>query len=421
VTAGSSPFRLRVLWISFHRIARYEEVSALLRAGFEVVPTTGEYAAFPNAVELPEERDPLHPPWRATCTIPAEVLTVVRDLRAYEDPKAIPPEVIDALDRWFDVVWVGTFPALAHELLRSYRGAVVLRPYGGFPYTRSLGWLPARGRALDRLASSARYAFCPALPYQALIEDPRLSRRETFWPACVTPSRLGHRWAAEASEPAVCEVMGLIDRYRAPIYGRFLAEYGDLPLRIFGQNPPGGPAGDDPRIMGKLDDDAFFGGIARCRVMLYAGLGWKYHLHYHPLEALMMGVPVVYSSSSAIAHTALWMGVDRELLREAGMCDGPAEARALCRRLVDDPKEAVALSARQELLRRIYRPEPWDGVPRDLVLSVARAAAYDRGQRDPIVDRPPAAGLGEGLVRLPRWIAGFGRRSWARLRGSWQS
>ncbi len=100
------------------------------------------------------------------------------------------------------------------------------------------------------------------------------------------------------------------------------------------------------------------------------------------------------------------------------MCDGPAEARALCRRLLDDAGEAVALSARQEVLRRIYRPEPWDGVPRELVLSVARAAAYDRSHRDPVVDRPPPAGLGTGLVRLPRWIAGLGRRSWARLRGS---
>jgi len=407
--------RPRVLWLSSHRTARFEEVSALLRAGAEVVPTTGEYGAFPNAVELPEERDPLHPPWRLTCTVPPAVLRVVRDLRAYEDHKAIPPAVVEALDRWFDVVWVGTFSTLALELLRRYRGAVVLRSYGGFPYTTSLGSLPIRNVALGVFGASERYAFCPALPYQALIEDPRLSRRETFWPACVTPSRLGHRWAGAASDAAACEVMGLIARYRAPEYARFVAAYGDLPLRVFGQNPRGGPTGDDPRIVGTLDDDPFFSGIAGCRVMLYTGLGWKYHLHYHPLEALMMGVPVIYSSSSAIAQTAMWMGASGDALREAGMCDSPAEVHALASRLLRDPQEAVAVSERQEILRAIYRPEPWDGVPREMLASVARAAAYWRNHRDSIVDRPPVASLADIFERVPRRAGELARQGWARL------
>lgn len=407
--------RLRVLWMSFHRTARFEEVSALLRAGAEVVPTTGEYGAFPNAVELPEERDPLHPPWRLTCTVPPDVLRVVRDLRAYENHKAIPPAVVEALDRWFDVVWVGTFSTLALELLGRYRGTVVLRPYGGFPYTMSLGSLRNRNRALAVFGASERFAFCPALPYQALIEDPRLSRRETFWPACVTPSRLGHRWAGASSDAVACEVMGLIDRYRAPEYARFVSAFGDLPLRIFGQNPRGGSTGDDPRIVGTLDDDPFFGGIAGCRVMLYTGLGWKYHLHYHPLEALMMGVPVIFLSSSAIAHTAMWMGASRDALRAAGMCDTPVEAHALASRLLRDPHEAVAVSERQEILRTIYRPEPWDGAPRELLASIARAAAYSRDHRDPVVDRPPASSLADVFGRVPRRAGELARRAWARL------
>jgi hypothetical protein len=408
---------LRVLWISPHRTARFEEVSALLRTGAEVVPTTGELAAFPNAVELPEERDPLHPPWRATCTVPPEVLRVVREFGAYERPEALAASVVERLDAWFDVVWVGTFSRLALELLRRYRGAVVLRPYGGYPYTAALGPLPARNRALDFLATSERYAFCPALPYQSLTEDPRLARREAFWPACVTASRMGHRWAGRGSERVAGEVIGLIDRYRSAEYARFVADFGDLPLRVFGQNPRGGARGDDPRIAGTLDDDAYHRGIAACRVMIYAGLGWKYHLHYHPLEALMMGVPVLFFAGSALAHTALWMGVPREALREAGMCDSPPEARALARRLLDDPGAAEALSARQEVLRALYRPEPWDGVPRDLLAGLARSAAYVRDHRDPERDRPPPATWSGAVRRSPRRALQALAAGWARLRG----
>ncbi|ACG74375.1 hypothetical protein AnaeK_3154 [Anaeromyxobacter sp. K] len=405
--------RPRVLWVSFHRTARYEEVTALLRCGAEVIPTSGTSAEFPNALEPSEDRDPLAPPWRASCSVPADVLELIRPFAQYQRPEQLPQAVIEALNRWIDVIWVGTYSRSVVELLRRFRGGVVLRAYGGYPYSASLGRWPARTRALDLLATTERYAFCPALPYQATVEDVRLTRNETFLPACVTPARLPHRWAGRDSEAMACEVISLIGRYRRQEYARFTASFGDLPVRILGQNPPGGEDGRDPRIVGTLDDEPFYGAIARSRLMIYAGLGSRHHLHYHPLEAVTMGVPVVLFRSSALAQMALHLGASDQALRLAGMCDSTEEARALAQRMLAHVEEALAISHRQDIFRRIFGPARWDRVLGALLLRLAAPGAVRRSlPEERHEERPFGSPIDGSAARsVARSVArGVGRR-----------
>jgi hypothetical protein len=229
--------------------------------------------------------------------------------------------------------------------------------------------------------------FCPALPYQGLVEDPRLSRSETYWPACVTASRLGHRWLGAASEAYACETISLIERYRRPVYEQYIGNFGVLPLRILGQNEVGGPE-HDPRVVGTLADDAYYQAIASSRLMLYAGLGTKYHLHYHALEALAMGVPLVFFDSSALAHICLFAGHDRRGLRDLGMCGSVAEARDLAAHLLASPEAACELSARQVAISTIFEPSAWDAVVGHLVNKIGQRERYRKRYVDP-EDQPP--------------------------------
>jgi SAM-dependent methyltransferase len=386
-----TPRRKRILWVCRHRIARFEEVGALLRSGAEVIPVAGELQEFPNAVQIKEEEDPLYPRWRPSCSIPSEVVQALREYDYFRTPNQPDREIVRLLDRFIDIVWVGTFSPVAVGLLRAYRGTVVLRTYGGYPYTAALGPWPMREPALQLLASSDRFVFCPSLPYQGLVEDPRLAKGETYWPACVTASRLGHVWAGRESEPFACETISLIERYRRQVYERYVANFGALPLRIFGQNAVGGPS-HDPRVIGTLPDDAYNQAIASCRLMLYAGLGTKYHLHYHVLEAMAMGVPVVFFDTSALAHVCLFAGLPRRELRALGMCASVAEARALSTRLLQSPEAASELSARQDSIRSIFQPAAWDGVVANLVGQIGQRARYRSQYADP-TDRPPESNL----------------------------
>jgi hypothetical protein len=398
------PFR--ILWLFRHRTARHEEAGALVRTGAEVIPIAGVLDAFPNAVELPERDDPWYPTWRNACTVPEADLRKIREHDYYRDPDRLPDELVEALNRSVQMIVVGTFPRIALALLRRFRGTVVLRPYGGYPYTRSLGILPTRNAALDLFARSERYVWCPILPYQSLVEDPRLTRNELYWPAAVSSERLGAAWARERSEPVACEVISLIDRYRSEVFARFASRYGDLDIRVFGQNPKRGARGDDPRIVGTLPDAAYYAGIASCRVMIYEGLATKYHLHYHALEALMMGVPVLFFRHSAISQTALFEGVDPGVLRRAGMCESVSEMRERAAALLADAAAAVALSEAQELIRDLYRPARSDDVARALVERVSRREGYLREHADPAKDRPPPGGVRGFISEAASGIAG---------------
>lgn len=407
MSAAAASNRVRILWLFQHRTARHEEVGALLREGFEVIPISGESRDFPNPVSLPEEADPWSRPWRGSCSVQAEDLRLLRDFD-YGAPRPLPGPIVDALNRSVDAVLVGTFSPVAYRVLRSgFRGVVVLRPYGGYPYSGALGWWLPREVRLRWLAACDRYYWCPAIPYQSLIEDPRLTRGETFWAPTVSEERLGATWSSSRSEPAICEVISLISVYRRDEYARFLQRYGALPLRIFGQNPRGGHSGNDARIVGTLPDAEYYSGIASCRAMLYAGLGSKYHLHYHAIEALAMGVPLVFFGDSALAHTARYFGAGEERLRAMGMVTTPEEATALARGLLDDPGRAAELSERQRELRELYAPARWDRVIGDLLRSAVALRRYRdvHGERSDVPPARGAAGLARGALTVARRLA----------------
>ncbi len=401
--AGSSP--VRILWLFQHRTARYEEVQALLREGFEVIPIAGELKDFPSAVTLPEDADPWTPPWRETCSVAPADLAILRDFD-YHAPRSLPDAVVDALNRSVDAVLVGTFTPIAYRILRSgFRGIVILRPYGGYPYSAALGrWLAREGR-LRWLAECDRYFWCPAIPYQSMVEDSRLTRGEIFWAPTVSAERLGTTWSGRGSEPAICEVISLITTYRRREYARFVELYGALPLRIFGQNPRGGESGTDERIVGTLPDAEYYSGIASCRAMVYAGLGSKYHLHYHAIEALMMRVPLVFFADSALAHTARYFGASEQRLQTMGVVSTPDEASTLASGLLRDAGRAIALAENQQELRELYAPVRWDSIIGNFIRSAVALPRYRRAHATR-TDVPPPRGAGA----LARGVATAARR-----------
>ncbi len=368
--------KLRILWVFRHRTARYEEVNALLQVGVEVIPIAGELEAFPNAIQLKEEQDPWYPQWRTTCTINEQDVNILREFDYFHDQNNLPQKIISLLNRWIDIIIVGTFSRLAYTFIRSFKGTVVLRPYGGYPYTASLGPWFIRNPELNRLAASDRYVWCPALPYLGLIEDSRLTRNELFWPATVTKARLGHEWKAERSDTVVCEVISLIQRYRNKVHQQFMDNYGNLPLRIYGQNPKNGVRGNQSEIVGTLSDYDYYAGIASCRLMIYEGLGSKYHLHYHVIEALLMRVPVLFFYNSVLAHIALYLGMSLEELRNTGMCKNADEARIRASDFLRDPELAVLLSEAQEPIRKYFYPENWHTVMSGFIENVKRKESY---------------------------------------------
>jgi hypothetical protein len=89
-----------------------------------------------------------------------------------------------------------------------------------------------------------------------------------------------------------------------------------------------------------------------------------------------------------VAHIALYLGWSRRELHDAGMCASADAARTRAARLLDSVDAACALSAGQEGLRAIFRPEASDGVLDGLLTQLGRNLRYHERYAD-AGDGPP--------------------------------
>ncbi len=370
---------LRMLWAGYHRVARFEEVNSFLRAGVEVVPVAGTHAELPNAQDPPESEDPLYPRWQGTCTAPSDVVYKIRNGIYAAEPPRFPGCLRDEINRWFDVILVTSFTRVVAEVLNWFQGQVILRAYGNYPYSGVLRPGTVRGEAaLFRLAACDRFIFCPAMPYLGLHEDPRVTRNEHYVQAGVSPERLPEKWRGRKSAPIACDVISLIGKYRQKEYQDFLRVMDGVPLRILGINPPGGPAGSDLRIAGAMEDALYYQSMASSRVLPYLGLNTKLHLHYHPIEAMLMGLPVLFVADGSIAHMARYHHFTEEDLVAAGMCSNTHDMATRTRRLVESADEALNLSLQQTKLRSIFNRACMDQQISSLADKLRYRAWYSR-------------------------------------------
>ena len=49
-----------------------------------------------------------------------------------------------------------------------------------------------------------------------------------------------------------------------------------------------------------LDDDEYYRGIATCKCLFYHSIEER-HLHYHPLEAIVIGIPIIFFEQSLLS------------------------------------------------------------------------------------------------------------------------
>jgi hypothetical protein len=391
MTESSRARPFRILWICSHRTHRYEEVSLFLRAGAEIVPIKAPNHEFPNAIDPDEETDPLYPNWRRFNSIPEPELTRIRAIDYYKQYADLSAVDKDLLNKWIDMVIVASYTKILVSFLDWFTGFLMLRAFGGYPYSGVLQPETRFGRrTLNKIAETDRYFWSPNIPYLSAIEDGRITRSEIIIPVTVSRDRYSSEWAARDSDHHICEVISLIERYRAPVYADYVQAYGQLPLKIFGLNPKSGSLANDSRVVGTLSDEQYYPQITRCRAMLYEGLNSPYHIHYHALETLMMKVPLIFFSGGSIAHIARYYGESDEHLREAGMCSSRDEAIRLADACINDLEFALQLSERQEFLRKCFAPEKAEHAVADFVQNVKLKRNYFREHRH---NRPKRSSL----------------------------
>lgn len=339
-----------LLWCSSHSTLAEEEIPLLLEAGFRVIPLLTDFWTFETKLEIDDQ---LCSDWKATVGLPMETVRRLQTIKFCADmgQNEFDPQEIAWLNEFVDVIYVTVLPNLAMRLAPVFKGTVIFRPFGHGHlnnYTRIAEHLKGD---LSTLADCPNFMWVPILTSLQEPEDPRLCVNANHLGAFVSPSRLGSaRWSAAASQPYVVETIPRIQKqpYYMDIYQQYRQNHGELPLKILGGNPVAGGPLEDPSIVGFLDDNAYFQAAAQARVSIYHGTS-RQHVHYHPIEFMALGVPVLFHKDSAFVGEGERYGLTRADLVEAGMYSSVAEANSMARAALDDAKVAEAWSIKQRV------------------------------------------------------------------------
>jgi hypothetical protein len=326
----------RVIYIVNHKTLLPAEVPILRSLGYSVfVPKR-----VPN---VPDYRSALvEYGYDVELKIPDEALAVLNLHHFYE--REWSPTLTLILNRYFEVLVtsVSAYTAPLFEAVRKFNGGVVARVFGREKPERYTSFFEGSGDTtlLERVeAMGNRFIFGQGFNNLAEIEDVRLCDRARTLTVAVPETIWKRRGSWTGGEQKILLLCPNIrdSSYYGAIYSDLKTTFGTLPHWIFGRQniPP-----DDPAVLPYMTDSELLKLYGRAMVLAYPSVE-KRHIHYSPIEAMIVGTPVLYRNGGMLDHLA-----GRRL---PGCCDSNEEMREKARRLLSaDMKLQGAIQESQE-------------------------------------------------------------------------
>ncbi len=375
----------RVLWILNHTTLMEWEVPMLLAEGFEVfVPKVLPVGPNGRTATVTDAYD-------SSLSIPADDLAWLNTVNFYDAPLC--RRTAETINRHFNVaIAASIYPGL-YYLMRCFAGKIFMRAFGhagDFDYESATATIPfdsldrssytplsawpgrLAARLRDRLPITDRPTFHNvvmnemtrvrdrlylAAAYEQIIdhERPFLRRRSVFMPLALPESllRADDTWTGgEDRLLFICPNIDQIDYYRR-IYLRFREELGMFPSWIAGRQDLAGVdaplSTEDGGILGYVSRERLDELLRRCYCMFYHSQEPR-HLHYHPLEAIAIGMPLVYMAGGLLEPLG---GPD-----QPGLCRSYDEAREKITRLRSgDEALRAAIRTQQKAILAHFDPE----------------------------------------------------------------
>lgn len=374
----------RVCWLLNHTTLMEAEVPLLLEMGYEVfVPKQVNATMECRTASIDYQYD-------SSLSIPAADLDVLNRFNFYQEHWN--EHVINLLNKHFEMAIVPFIIPTLYNMIRSFRGKMLLRvfgvagdldyeslaKYGDELVSKAEGSLPiykrffaTARRSLSKfrlrrnfrcfsLLGSEIYAkrtrIWLAPSYQEIIEHegPLFRDRAVYLPLGLGDSlaSLEDTWVGGLNKILfVCPNVNQSEYYRQ-IYRSFIGKFGHLPYSIGGRQDLGEAQLEnpisDPSIVGFQERKDYNLMLTRYQVMYYHSREPR-HLHYHPIEAMLFGMPVLHLKGGLLCSLA---GEDLP-----GMCRTEDEAVELASKILSGDRSIVAQirSSQTKVLERFRK------------------------------------------------------------------
>lgn len=242
-----------------------------------------------------------------------------------------------AANRHFEIAFVTADPTQVINVLKSFKGQVVIRLFGldsGRTYSDlyKQSYTPHEwGYLLDNLH---RIVFASGYKEILLQERDWIKTNAVYLPVGL-PSKRVIEWKGD-----IKRLFAVVPRIEP---GSYFSNLLNSHYKMAGRNEIviGGRQHllfKDRRILGALGDSEFYSEMLSSRAMIYASKELS-HVHYHPLEAMQSGMPVIFYRDSLLGNL---LGKDL-----VGSVKTKSQAHRLIRKLMENPLMAKSIGENQ--------------------------------------------------------------------------
>ncbi len=314
----------RIAWLLNHNALIERELPIFSELGYEIyVPKIAYFDVSAGITYAYDEG----------LSIPTDKLEVLNHTDFYD--YNINDEVYKILNDYFDIVMFIHNPNLVKNLVDHYNGILAYRAFGRLTaegsHTDYIIWSLGEGylRRIEKLGK--RFFFLQISENLSEIECEFFQSRAMYAPVGIGKGvYIQDSWTGENRRILfVCPRIGM-SPYFENIYKNFVKDFGDMPYSIAGSQPI--TIGYDKNVLGYLSKEKYELLYDTHKVMYYHSMEPR-HIHYHPLEAIVCGLPLIFMGGGQL-----------DLLggnNLPGRCSNIKEARKKIKHILNGDKKLI--------------------------------------------------------------------------------
>ena len=358
------------------------EADMLARMGFEIyVPKKFPFDEANQSASITYAFD-------KTLTIDPELIEKLNGFDFYSGswPRWLQKE----LNRNFGIAIISIFPEMLKAAIRAFDGMIFIRAFGlegNKSYAQRFeNILPSE--LVDRIRKADNIRI--AAGYDNLIDhEPVWIRRKCVHLPVGMERSASENSAWSGDDNRILFVCPRINSnpYYHKIYTDFKYTFGNMSHIIPGAQPV--PVTDDPNVTGFLNEEEYKKLFKSSKVMFYHSKEER-HLHYHPIEAIRMGLPVVFMAGGMLEYLA-----KKEL---PGCCSTIEQAREKIARILNGDKKLIQeITVSQKVLLKEFEPDYVEACWRERFLPIIESFP----QKSPIPEKAEPMPV---LTHLGIWL-----------------
>jgi hypothetical protein len=289
----------RILWLFNHTPLREFEVPMLLDLGFEVFcckQLPGKDININSYTSVIDFDDNL--------TIKKDDLEKLNNFNFYDQDFS--KEIKQIINANFGVVFFPIYEKTIVNVLKHLDGKLFLHVFGreyDSNYSSLVKYYLDKEFKRTMNKVKGRFWFAPAYEQITLIEDDFLKNNAAYLPIGMSKSVLQKQ---DTWEGGINKILFICPRievekngYYRKIYDNFKNYFGDLSYEVVGGQINKLP---DRNITGFLSNKEYEKRFTKYSVMFYHSQE-KRHVHYHPLEAIVYGMPLIFMGGGILSDS----------------------------------------------------------------------------------------------------------------------